>query len=338
MRNASIQLALQTTTPIAGEKVTFSITTFSRQPGFNMYTAVKSRNDSNVNKGIMLTGFRAGDLIQTALDSMTKDVTVNVYDMNATDLTNNFMYSTKQWNATGAYYTDMPQSQAATFISAAPFYKEATVNVATRVYKIVFIPTDSFIAARRTTAKIFVITAIMIFMLVLLILCVALFFGRRLYRTHVQRKRSREQFVILREYAKNLRGLLDKIASQEQKTRATVNALDDLIVVTNHTGKILQTNTSFDAALGYTESQLEKGVSLGVVVANIEQDFLQQQLGQAAIQKVVRTKEGVEVNVLLSVRALAADTTSPIQDSLIIPKSDSDEAFVVIMRQIKDQV
>jgi PAS domain-containing protein len=279
--------------------------------------------------GIVLTGFRAGDLIQTALDSTTKDVAVNVYDMNATDATSSFMYSTNQWESKTGYYTDIPASQAQGYINAAPFTTTTTVTVADRTFKLVFMPTAALISANETTTKIFVLTAALVVLVVLLLGCLALFFIGRLYRkkrsfTRMLRRMDTERLSLLESNKLKLEQLLNQIAQQEYKTRLINNSIPDQIIVITDEGKIAQTNTSFDKAFNFTEIEFEKGVDIYSIFPELEKNFFANQRG--AIQTTARTRFGTNLNMTIIAKSLKKEGTLYNDGEL--------EAFVIIAKAV----
>jgi CHASE1-domain containing sensor protein len=327
IRNASIQECMRTGRPTAGGKVTFSITTFTSQPGFNVYLAVMSRTTPFVPLGIILTGFRAGDIIQTALASMTTNVIVNVYDMNATDPTGYFMYCTQQWDGGNQYYTDMPASKAQTYVDSAPYYERATVMIADRTYLVLFMPTDTFLSSHVNNAKAFILAAVLVVMVVLLLGCVALFFAGRLYRKkQLFSKRVRqldtERLTLLEMNKVKLEQLLNQIAQQEYKTRLINNTIPDMILVITESGQITQTNSSFDKAFSFTEMEYEKGINVTIIFPELQSNFY------VSSREMMSTNAKTRFGTLLPVELVARSLKK--EDSMVT--TEDSEAFVIIVK------
>jgi CHASE1-domain containing sensor protein len=155
-----------------------------------------------------------GQLTQATLQGITKNVIVSISDMNATssDQYQGFVYSTAN-NGTNTV------DQNSAMLAYAPFVSVANVPFQDRVLQVTLIPTDDYINTHRSSNKWIALAVSLCLMVILLIGCVILYFTRKLFLSRESRKRAHIQIDLLKTNQSALRILLDRIASQEQKTR-----------------------------------------------------------------------------------------------------------------------
>jgi PAS domain S-box-containing protein len=153
----------------------------------------------------------------------------------------------------------------------------------------------------------------LIIMLLLLVGCIILYFVRKLLIAKKKRGQASIQIDLLKTNQTALRNLLDRIATQEEKTRSVINALPDIICVISPTGKIMQTNTAFDEEFPFSQKELEKGVYTWDIFTELSSDFFRVTDDVTDIDTMAQKRFGEMISVTLRVRDLRsknAETSS----------------------------
>jgi PAS domain-containing protein len=183
----------------------------------------------------------------------------------------------------------------------------------------------------------------LIIMLLLLVACIILYFVRKLLIARKKRGKASIQIDLLKTNQTALRNLLDRIATQEEKTRSVINALPDIICVISPTGKIMQTNTAFDEEFPFSQKELEKGVYTWDIFTELSSDFFRVTDDVTDIDTMAQKRFGEMISVTLRVRDLRsknAETSSQSNEKFSgnlggttsIQMPELEEAYVIIAK------
>jgi PAS domain S-box-containing protein len=291
------------------------------------------------------TSFISGSLfieniINQGLDAkIISDINVAVYDTNSTS--NGGLVHTSN-----SYFYN---SDILPLLSAAPFRSEVTIPVVDRIYRIVFWPTQNFIAAHSGINKYIGIIISIIACLILLCACLALFFINRLRLSMKQRDNSRRHLTSLKDTYSKTQTLLTRLAKQEAKARATVDSVIDFVVIVNNAGRILHANSSFDRMFGYSENNLQKGLQLTTVFCLLDSRFYSDEKYLSNDQKEIyihtnaTTNEGRDIPSAIIIKSLNIEkvkkideTPSDVTVTIDSPHPEEDEeAYAIVGRPLE---
>ncbi|KAL0490976.1 regulator of G-protein signaling [Acrasis kona] len=297
--------------------------------------------------GVITGSILMGPLTNGAVSIVSKSIIVSVFDLNATDNDpyRGFVYSTAT-PPPGQVVISVDASDS--LIKKAPFTASGNVAYADRVHKVVIIPTDDYLVTFQSSMKIVALVLSLCFMLLLLVGCVFLYFTKKMNVAHKARVLDNFQINMLKSNQDMLRGLLERIGTQEQKTRSTINAIPDYVCVISRDGKIVQTNTAFDQEFPYTNQEMEKGVYTYSIFPELASDFFKSVGETDEINTQAARRFGDMIDVQIRVRSLefiqeeSSTTDTPNSGMLQTPSApfgpiDSTEAFVVIAKNVSSK-
>jgi PAS domain-containing protein len=307
--------------------------------GFGSVVLKANFNASNPSDCIGLSGgtVRFDTLLQSGMAQYSSNLLIKLTDLNVTTgtLDDKFLWSTGIING-----TTMTRAQHDAAMSNSMFTTGGTVTFGDRLFAVTYAPNDAFMAQYSTFDK---WIALIIFLCAIVIswgACTVLFFVNRLSYSRKLRAHSKRQYQTLKDNQDNLTALLRRIANQEQKTRATINALPDYVIVTNAMGKIVQFNTAFEELFQHTEQQLAEGIFISSVffkLYNNNPNWFKLATDDQTIESTMETKKG-EVNVKILVRPL--NSVSALHDNDLTTKlghndiADDSEDYVIIARPV----
>jgi PAS domain-containing protein len=278
-----------------------------------------------------------GDLIQETIGSILDGFDISLTDMNATS--DHFLYTTGTIkNVT------MTSEQNAEMIAAAPYTFSTNITFADRIFSVTIVPRDEYFTRFDQANKYIALVISLVIMGVLLIGCVFLYFGRKLLIAKKKRAQANVQIDLLKTNQTALRTLLDRIASQESKTRAVINSLPDIVFVINPTGKILQTNTAFDNEFPFSQQEMEKGVYTWDIFTELASDFFRVADETKEINTTAARRFGDIIDVVVRVSDLkgkqegssasASNELKPSTGMTSLQLVDLEEAFVIIAKNV----
>jgi PAS domain S-box-containing protein len=272
------------------------------------------------------------DLIQETVGRIIDGYDISLYDLNATG--DNFMYTTgKSENKT------MTSKQNADMVSTAEYTLSQNITFADRLFKVEIVPRDDYFVRFNTPSKYIALVISLVIMGLLLIGCLFLYFGRKLHIAKKRRAQANVQIDLLKTNQSALRTLLDRIATQESKTRAVINSLPDIVCVINPNGKILQTNTAFDTEFPYSQQEMEKGVYTWDIFTELSSDFFRV---VKEIETTASRRFGDMFEVSVRVSDLkgnqggssASNEPKPSTNASSLHLEEQDEAYVIIAKNI----
>jgi CHASE1-domain containing sensor protein len=253
--------------------------------------------NSTINHGVVVATVTFSDFIESTFATLLNGYEVTFYDMNTTEQ-DKFLYTTH-----GEINTTETSQHNAEFIALAPFTYSTYFTLADRVYRIEIIPYSTYLRKFNSSPKYIALIVSLVIMMALLIICAFIYFGRKLFRAKKRREEANIQIDLLKTNQSALRTLLDRIATQESKTRAVINSLTDCICVITPTGKIVQTNSAFDETFPFTQQEMEKGVYSWDVFTELASDFFRI-CSDKEINTVATRRFGDTIDVSLRVQDL----------------------------------
>jgi CHASE1-domain containing sensor protein len=238
-------------------------------------------------------------LIIDAISPITKNIIVSVMDMNATadDPYQGFVFSTAPAKNN---VTILSYQENAAMIQSAEYNSAGYFTFVDRTLKVVLIPTKDYEAGFDGSTKWIALILSLCFMLMLLIGCIFLYFSRKLVVARQKRVEAGLTISILKADRGGLRSLLERIATQEHKSRCLVNAFPDAMCMVDSTGKIVQTNAAFDHDFPFTQLELEKGVHTWDIFNELASDFYKaEEYMELTTHAVRKNAEPIEVSLRL---------------------------------------
>jgi PAS domain S-box-containing protein len=328
-RNVSMYITFQTRKPSCTGKL---VTTVARALAVSLYVGIYNYT-TNEPTGIMVGTVYFTHLMQEAVALIAKKFDVSLVDMNVTSPTDPFMYSTA---------TASSQEHTA-LLASAPYTAETYTLFADRLLKVILIPQGDYQSLFDTSTRWVALVLSLCFMVVLLGGCFFLYFSRKLYDAKQKRKQANEEIDLLKTNQSALRTLLDRIANQESKTRAVINAIPDLVCVTDANGRIVQMNTAFESQFPFTQQEMEKGVYTWDIFTELASDFFKAVDDQEVVTQATKRFGGI-VDVSIRVRNLAEANGESSQSNEVknsgfstnsMQRPDLEEAFVIITKDIQ---
>jgi PAS domain S-box-containing protein len=277
------------------------------------------------------------NLIRDALDAVLDGFDISIYDLNATT-SERFLYTSAAIDNTknGTHQNEV-------LIANAEYTFSTLTTFADRTLQLTIIPNDAYKQKYNGTTKVIAISISLVLMVILLIGCVFLYFARKLLIAKRKRAEAHVQIDLLKTNQSALRTLLDRIASQESKTRAVINSLPDAVCVISPTGKILQTNSAFDNEFPFSQQEMEKGVYTWDVFTELSSDFFRVFDESKEIETQAARRFGDMIEVLIRVRDLRGRSgeSSTSQSNDVKPSGmtslqlqELEEAYVIIAKNI----
>jgi CHASE1-domain containing sensor protein len=338
-KNAALQASIASGKPVTSGRVVTALLG-PTDVATSIYIAIHNQTTGQTN-GAVSSVILMSQLIREALASVTKDVIVSIMDMNATasDSFQGFVFSTSQ---TLSYKENAQQ------IANAAYTKAAYLQFADRTFKLILMPDVRWQSRYDTNIRYISLTLSLCFVLILLVGCLILYFSRKLVISRQNRRAAFVQIDLLKGNQMALRTLLDRIASQEAKTRAVINSLPDFVCVISNSGKLLQTNAAFDDQFPFTQQELEKGVYMWSVFTELASDFFKVMDDTQELNTQAARRFGDYIDVSLRVRnlkGLDADSSASHSNELKqngisssnLHHPEAEEAFVIIAKSISSK-
>lgn len=145
----------------------------------------------------------------------------------------------------------------------------------------------------------------------------------------------------LKEAQRSLKRVLGRVATQEQKTRMTINFIPDYIIVINSRGEIVQSNKSFDKTFGLTEERMRQEVNVENLFLELKPSFYSDpSFAETPVPTIATTDKGTEevIMVICNLNVIGNEliTSNIAQEDMIIEKGleEDEESFVIIARPI----
>jgi PAS domain S-box-containing protein len=309
--------------PETGAKLFLHSTVWTLNPVFNLTTGA-------------LSGILGGSLgVEPLLDSqllIIPDVVCTMYDLNATnDYNGGLFYHSKHF----ANNTDVLSYRTRSLYTIS-----ADFNFIDRRYKLVFDTTDNFIVSHMGTERWTGIVVSCIAFVIGEAICIAVAILLRLKVSIDKRAKSKRALTTLKDGYEKTKLLLGRIARQEAKARATLNAVSDFVITVNSTGRIIQTNKVFDKLFGYSETSLQQGLVISQVFTKLANDFfsdpkLMSNDEDVPIQTSAATNYSHDLDVVVVLKNLATisvgnNNTGIMSGDDDVELQEDEEAFVLV--------
>jgi PAS domain S-box-containing protein len=264
----------------------------------------------------------------SSISNLFKFVYVSAFDV--TNGTTTFLYTTAtQQQLTDEGVNASPQNatseQMIGFHMKQALHMTTTAVYADRNWTIHFSANNAFIAEFAMAEK-----WIALFITLLLVVVLAFFvvvFAKSIQISTFLRKVTRERLVLVEENQNSLKRLLLRVESEEKKTRSTVNAIPDAIMVLNTMGSILRTNTSFDRIFGVEGKRNSKNGDITDILPDMDPMFFKTANIIDAIDTSARSALGIMIPVQVTVAPITSDESE--SEHLVLIKNMSDREKLV---------
>ncbi|KAL0486312.1 hypothetical protein AKO1_001944 [Acrasis kona] len=127
------------------------------------------------------------------------------------------------------------------------------------------------------------------------------------------------------------------MSAQERKTRSTLDSIPDYVMSINQSGRIIQTNATFDRVIGYTATEMEKGAFVGQILSELPFRFYETDNRQVETFLVTRYDKRIRVMVtivdLLQSPNILSSSPKHIK-SIELVEDDENESFLIVARPL----
>ncbi len=221
-----------------------------RTTGFLILSPVTS-STTGAYRGLATGVFQLNSLIHGTMGSI-RDVTVAICDLNNSDGSNDFIYSSLD-------ESDQMYSEVAREIQLATHkrYDDIVLTVG-RTYRVYFVASDTFIE-RKTSYRKWIALCLPLGVSFLLI-SLAILFIKYVHHFVLVSKTGIEKIELLSEARNQINNAIQKIVEEEQKNQMIISGISNPIVAFAPDGDVLQANQSF---LQLSEYELQELRSLG---------------------------------------------------------------------------
>ncbi|KAL0480597.1 Pcryo [Acrasis kona] len=128
---------------------------------------------------------------------------------------------------------------------------------------------------------------------------------KRIQYSYFTAKLNKMKLNSLLQSHKKTNVLLQKIGLRESKSRATIDAIPDIIFTIDSNGDIVQTNATFDKVVKLSAQDLEKRVPFKTILCNLDDSFLTKDDSIELVDTVVSIpQDGSTIKVQATVRNL----------------------------------
>jgi PAS domain-containing protein len=323
-RKASILKAYETDRPAASTKLLLR-RDGSNSPGVNIYRVLTNATDHMT--GLVSYALRVDQLVLTAIPELGDEgIFCAIFDLDAPDVDDGYIVNTQ----TSINGTIMTAAQNNATLENVLYSVEGVFMFVDRRYRIVLYPSPLFEEKNSPkNLKWFALGGTWVTVAFLLGLVAILFLTLRVHHARKEQKEATiAKLVQVKENQKSLKSLLNRIATQEYTTRATINAIDDIVLVVGGTGKILQSNTAFDRVFKYNVQEMERGVYLKNLFVQLPERFYTSTIG-IYIDTVVKFRFGNEEPIEIIVKSLRSEQLET-GSELDVDDDEDTKSYVVV--------
>ncbi|KAL0488452.1 hypothetical protein AKO1_015630 [Acrasis kona] len=212
-----------------------------------------------------------------------------------------------------------------------------TVKLYNKKYKLIYITN----AVYEDNLKIVPLCVCLIVMLVAEILLVLVYGYRRVIVAKRVQDLTKQRVEVLEAHRSKLASLLKKSVKSESKSRSIINSIPDLVIVIDRSGKIMQTNNSFDNIFSYNEQEWNLGVNISTILVDSSPNFYETTPEDTVIETNITLRDYTTKKAEVKVASINGDevettpiTPFPMEKSLQIQKQgdEDDEAYVILIR------
>jgi PAS domain-containing protein len=304
-------------------------------------------------KGVFAATFSVDQILKGALVTLTQGLYVTIYD-NSVSTNRGLIYSSMNY----ANNADILQTTASATLTISQNF-----TILNKQFNIVFSSTEDYIATLGGFSRWIGVFFACIGFPILEFLCLGLFLLLRFLRTLKERQTSRRAINALKDGHERTKGLLSRIAKQEAKSRATVDAVPDFVAILNSNGRILSTNRNFDKLFGYSESKLAEGLHITSAIPACTANILVEpkynsEEEDVYIRAIATPNTGVDLDVRIVVKHLITSGLSKVgntpreETAIVIPSTptifesldspdnlvEEDEVYAIIGRPVELEV
>ncbi len=208
-------------------------------------------------RGSFSAHYSMDQLIADVVQDNTFNFLVTMYDSNNTALNGGLIYNSYSLSDNA----DVVKAQKREM-----FTVQGDITFLTRVYTLKFTSTASYVISKQGASRWIGVIIGAVVLVCGELLCLSLFIFFRLRKSIRDRLRKKRALHALKDSHERTKLLLSRLAKQEAKSRATVDAIPDFVIILNWTGRIVHTNRTFDKLFGYSHKQLEEGLHITAVM------------------------------------------------------------------------
>jgi PAS domain-containing protein len=300
--------------------------------------------------GVFASRLNIGGLVADTVRNLTTNIIVSLYDTNDTAVNGGLIYNSLSLTNNVSVANALAQ-ESYTVVADIPFL--------TNVFRLKFTSTSTFVDSNQGTLRWIPLIVSCIAFAVVEPLVLSLFIFLRLRKSLRARKRNKRALHALKDSHERTKMLLSRLAKQEAKSRATVDAIPDFVIILNSTGTIVHTNKTFDKLFGYSQKQMESGLQVTTVIPALTSNIFMEPKYTSEEQEMYlrviatsNTSEDMEVKCIIKnlyktgmEASDAAPFASPLTLASASPRTvvnneaeeDEDESFAVIGRVIQDE-
>lgn len=211
-----------------------------------------------------------GELISSALNGIINNINVILVD-NTSDAPNNgFMYSTETY-PDGKH---LSANDAMISLERSAFSVRTNMRFADRNYTLIFTPTTEYLSLYERSDKWIALILPLVFMLLLLGICVIIFFIMRLLQARKDLDVKRKKFNDLNERQRALQDMRDRSAKEVKKFRTIYDNIPVYIIILDSNGLVTDMNPVFERDTNYNTKYIERELSISVIIPEITKESL----------------------------------------------------------------
>ncbi|KAL0478661.1 2 TM domain-containing transmembrane protein [Acrasis kona] len=241
---------------------------------------------------------------------------------------------------------DYSLDEVQSFINNVPLSNgENNVTLYNRRFKIVYFHTE------KTVNYLKIVPLGVCLFVALLTICILVFIS--FYRRFVVSKRiqevTRNRIEVLENHRAKLSSLLKKSIKSEAKASGIINAIRDIVVVIDISGRIMQSNKSFDKLFEFSEREWSEGVLLSSIIKDLPPLFFADAKDEDIKTKLtLRDESSFEVEIMVSSLSIEDFTKKEALPEPAIPTPNNqttknqrfefaesgEESYVILIRRL----
>jgi PAS domain-containing protein len=207
--------------------------------------------------GVFASHLSIDSLVSDTIGDSTANIIVSLYDANNTVVNGGLLYNSRSLT------NNVSLVKA---LSRELFTVEASIPFLNKVFTLKFTSTSAYVDKNQGVSRWLGMILCAVGFVVGELLCLSLFIFFRLRKSIRDRLRKQRALHALKDSHERTKLLLSRLAKQEAKSRATVDAIPDFVIILNSAGRIVHTNKTFDKLFGYSQKQLEEGLQITTVI------------------------------------------------------------------------
>ncbi|KAL0488451.1 sensor protein FixL [Acrasis kona] len=286
----------------------------------------------NVTIGFVSAGFYLSKLLQVSFPLDAKNAIVMLDSDNTVMAVTTRDHSLCTKNCDNISYKDVRN-----YLSNVMYNDSITVELYNKKYKLIYVSNTVY----EDNLKIVPLCSCLIVMLAAEIMLVLVYGYRRVIVAKRVQDLTKQRVEVLEAHRSKLASLLKKSVKSESKSRSIINSIPDLVIVIDRSGKIMQTNNSFDNIFSYNEQEWNLGVNISTILVDSSPNFYETTSEDTVIETNITLRDYTTKKAEVKVASINGDevettpiTPFPMEKSMQIQKQgdEDDEAYVILIR------